>query len=247
MENNLFISNKDLKDNPFYNKRVAYTGSFALDNKTLSKLLKHWGADVNNTISRATKFVLIGNNPNPEKISKLDTLLHDGFSIRRLSQDDLDCIFQGENWEDYTTTDEVIKDLDFTIDHFNQHHYTFDEGTRNKIAGKELYFCEGFREDKYAISQIAGNLAAWCNHMLSSQIQIFVLSNSTIEKLKRGEKDENILMIQNYYNRNKADKFDFSFITEDDILNFAKLWIETYDDPVLNSLLQRYLKSNYAQ
>ena len=72
MENNLFISNKDLKDNPFYNKRVAYTGSFALDNKTLSKLLKHWGADVNNTISRATKFVLIGNNPNPEKISKLD-------------------------------------------------------------------------------------------------------------------------------------------------------------------------------
>ena len=177
----------------------------------------------------------------------MDTLLHDGFTIRRLSQTDLDCIFQGENWEDYSTSDEVIKDLDFTLDHFNQHHYTFDEGTRNKIAGKELYFCEGFRDDKYAISQIAGNLAAWCNHMLSSQIQIFVLSNSTIEKLKQGIKDENILMIQNYYNRNKADKFDFSFITEDDILNFAKLWIETFDDHVLNYLLQRYLQSNYAQ
>ena len=83
--------------------------------------------------------------------------------------------------------------------------------------------------------------------MLSSQIQIFVLSNSTIEKLKQGIKDENILMIQNYYNRNKADKFDFSFITEDDIINFAKLWIETYDDQVLNSLLQRYLQSYYAK
>lgn len=247
MENNLFTIHIDLKENPFYNKRVAYTGTFAIDNKTLSKLLKHWGAEVNNTISRATKFVLIGNNPNLGKISKLDTLLHDGFIIRRLSQADLDHIFQGENWEDYATADEVVKDLDFTIDHFYQHHYTFDDGTRNKIAGKELYFCEGFREDKYAISQIAGNLAAWCNHMLSSQIQIFVLSNSTIEKLKQGTKDESILMIQNYYNRNKADKFDFSFMTEDDILNFAELWIKAYDDQVLNSLLQRYLHSNYVQ
>ena len=245
MENSLFQTHKDLKDNPFYERRVAYTGTFSLDSRALSKLLKHWGAEVNNTISKSTKFVLIGNNPNPEKIQKLDTLQQDGFAIRRLTQEDLDCIFRGEKWEEYETSNEVVKDLDFTIEHFNQHHYTFDEGVRNKIAGKELYFCEGFRKDKYAISQIAGNLAAWCNHMLSSQIQIFVLSKSTIEKLQRGEKDENILMIQNYYNRNKTDKFDFSFMTEDDILNFAQLWINTHNDQVLNSLLQRYLRSEY--
>ena len=82
--------------------------------------------------------------------------------------------------------------------------------------------------------------------MLSSQIQIFVLSNSTTEKLQRGEKDENILMIQNYYNHNKTEKFDFSFMTEDDILNFAQLWINTHNDQVLNSLLQRYLQSEYV-
>lgn len=245
MENSLFQTHKDLKDNPFYERRVAYTGTFSLDSRALSKLLKHWGAEVNNAISKSTRFVLIGNNPNPKTIQKLDTLQHDGFAIRRLTQEDLECIFRGEKWEEYETSNEVVKDLDFTIEHFNQHHYTFDEGVRNKIAGKELYFCEGFREDKYAISQIAGNLAAWCNHMLSSQIQIFVLSNSTIEKLQRGEKDENILMIQNYYNRNKTDKFDFSFMTEDDILNFAQLWISTHNDQVLNSLLQRYLQSEY--
>ena len=245
MENSLFLAHKNLKDNPFYERRVAFTGAFTIDNRALSKLLKHWGAEVNNTISKSTKFVLIGNNPNPEKIQKLDTLQHDGFAIRRLTQEDLDCIFRGENWEEYPTSNEVVKDLDFTIEHFNQHHYSFDEGVRNKIAGKELYFCEGFRQDKYAISQIAGNLAAWCNHMLSSQIQIFVLSNATIEKLQRGEKDENILMIQNYYNHNKTEKFDFSFMTEDDILNFAQLWINTHNDQVLNSLLQRYLQSKY--
>ena len=245
MENSLFLAHKDLKDNPFYERRVAYTGTFSMDSRMLSKKLKHWGAEANNTISKSTKFVLIGNTPNPEKIQKLDTLQHDGFAIRRLTQEDLDCIFRGEKWEEYATSNEVVKDLNFTIEHFNQHHYTFDEGVRNKIAGKELYFCEGFRQDKYAISQIAGNLAAWCNHMLSFQIQIFVLSNATIEKLQRGEKDENILMIQNYYNHNKTEKFDFSFMTEDDILNFARLWINTHNDQVLNSLLQRYLQSEY--
>ena len=81
--------------------------------------------------------------------------------------------------------------------------------------------------------------------MLSPQIQIFVLSNSTIEKLQQGEKDENILMIQNYYNRNKSDKFEFSFMTEDDLLNFAQLWIKTYNDKVLLSLYERYMQSKY--
>lgn len=245
METTLFAIPKDIKGNPFYERRVAYTGNFSMDSRTLSKLLNKWGANVNNTISKSTRFVLIGQNPDPKKIQKLDTLLHDGFAIRRLSQEDLDCILRGENWKEYATSNEVIKDLDFTIDHFNQHHYAFDDGVRNKIAGKELYFCEGFRKDKYAISQIAGNLAAWCNHMLSPQIQVFVLSNSTIEKLQRGEKDENILMIQNYYNRNKSEKFDFSFMTEDDILNFAQLWIKTHGDKVLLSLYERYLNSEY--
>jgi len=243
METTLFSIYKDIKNNPFYDRRVAYTGTFSIENRALSKLLKALGADVNNIISKSTRFVLVGQNPDSEKILKLDTLQHDGFSIRRLSQKDLDCILRGEKWEEYATTNEVVKDLDFTIEHFNQHHYTFDDGVRNKIAGKELYFCEGFRKDKYAISQMAGNLAAWCNHMLSSQIQIFVLSNSTIEKLKRGEKDENILMIQNYYNCNKSEKFDFSFMTEEDILNFAQLWIKTHNDKVLLLLYERYMNS----
>ena len=245
METTLFSIQKDIKNNPFYDRRIAYTGSFSIESRALSKLLKQYGADVNNTISKSTRFVLIGQNPDPEKIQKLETLQHDGFTIRRLSQEDLDYILRGENWEKFATSNEVVKDLDFTIEHFYQHHYTFDDGVRNKIAGKELYFCEGFRKDKYAISQIAGNLAAWCNHMLSSQIQIFVLSNSTIEKLKRGEKDENIIMIQNYYNRNKSEKFDFSFMTEEDILNFAQLWINTHNDNVLLALYNRYMNSSY--
>ena len=245
MDNFLFSSSDKIQDNPFYGKRIAYTGEFSINTRVLIKNLKAWGADLNNTISKATNLVLIGNNPNPQKIDKLETLLHDGFHIRKIYQDDLNKIFRGEDWELYTTEKENIKALDFTFEHFNQHHFQFDEGVKNKIAGKELYFCEGFRKDKVAIQQITGNLAAWGNFSLSPQIQVFVLSNKTVKMLQNGEKDDNIRMIENYYNQNKTEKFDFSFMTEDDILNFAKLWCTTYNDKVLYSLYERYMSSEY--
>ena len=72
-----------------------------------------------------------------------------------------------------------------------------------------------------------------------------MLSDSTLEKLKNGEKDESIMMIQNYYNKNKGDKFDFKFMSEDDILNFAQLWSEVHNDEVMRALYERYLRSNY--
>lgn len=245
MENSILFSSHNIQDNPFYGRRVACIGSFTIEARALSKKLKEWGADVNNTITKATNIVLIGENPNTEKLNQLESRIHDGFLIKKLYQEDIDKIFCGMNWEDYSTSTEVVKSLDFTIEHFNQHHYQFDEGIRNKIAGKELYFCEGFRKDKYAIQQITGNLAAWLNFALSSQIQIFVLSNSTIEKLANGEKDENILMIENYYNKNKGDKFDFTFMQEQDILDYAQLWCNTHGDKVLLSLYERYMNSEY--
>ena len=88
-------------------------------------------------------------------------------------------------------------------------------------------------------------MAAWLNYTLSPQIQIFVLSDSTLEKLKNGEKDESIMMIQNYYNKNKGDKFDFKFMSENDILSFAQLWSEVHNDEVMRALYERYLRSNY--
>ena len=88
-------------------------------------------------------------------------------------------------------------------------------------------------------------MAAWLNYTLSTQIQIFVLSDSTLEKLKNGEKDESIMMIQNYYNKNKGDKFDFKFMSENDILSFAQLWSEVHNDEVMRALYERYLRSNY--
>jgi NAD-dependent DNA ligase len=125
--NTLFQTDDNRQNNPFHDRRVACIGEFAMGNKILYKRLKDWGANLNNsTIAKATNFVIVGVNPNPAKLSKIDTLLHDGFSITILTEEDVVKIFNGENWDFYHSKKEVVKDLDFTIEHFNQHHYTFD-------------------------------------------------------------------------------------------------------------------------
>lgn len=82
------------------------------------------GADINTSISKKTNFVLIGEDPGLSKLEKIDQLLHDGFPIRKLYQEDLGAILSGE-WDKYRENKEIVKDLDFTIDHYNKHHIKF--------------------------------------------------------------------------------------------------------------------------
>ena len=87
--NNMLYRTDDIQNNPFNGRRVAYTGTFTIDSRSLSKKLKEWGADVNNAITKSTNIVLIGENPNADKINQLEARIHDGFHIKKLYQEDL--------------------------------------------------------------------------------------------------------------------------------------------------------------
>lgn len=89
------LSNAD-PNNPFYDKKVVITGYFIQDRRDIASKLKLMGADVNTNISKKTNFVLIGSDPGPKKMEKLDKLICDGFSIRKIYQEDIDAIFAGE-------------------------------------------------------------------------------------------------------------------------------------------------------
>ena len=103
------------------------------------------------------------------------------------------------------------------------------------------------RKKKFSLSDVAkatGLEYGFDKRTLSKALDTLA-KQGKLEKLKNGEKDESIMMIQNYYNKNKGDKFDFNFMSEDDILNFAQLWSEVHDDEVMQALYERYLRSNY--
>ena len=186
--------------------KVVITGLFPIDRKIMANKLKAMGADLDSSITKKTNYVIIGEDAGPAKLDKLDKLEHDGFKIHRLNYYDYERIISGECDDKYITEKETVKDLDFSMDHYLMHHLEFN-GMENKIASKEIYFGKNLKGNPLTFYQITGNLGAYANWILSSDVNLCVLSNYTLEKLKQGIKDETIQYIQDYYNNNKSPDF----------------------------------------
>lgn len=232
-------------NNPFYDRTVIITGEFTQERKDLGQIIKNMGADINTSITKKTHFVLIGDDPGPKKLEKLDQLIHDGYNIRKLYQSDIDAILEGD-WDSYCEEKEIKKGLDFTIAHYNKHHISF-ENNYNVIASKELYHGKGISGNADLFNQITGNLGAFGTNEIYPDTNICVLSDSTLEKLEKGEKDETILYIQDFYNNNKAIKFEFMFLSESEILRFCKERCQQCGDELTMEYYEKYIESGIAE
>lgn len=240
------ILEKDLsvadENSPFYDRNIVITGVFRQERKEIAIFFRNrLGADINTSITKRTHFVLIGEDPGPSKIEKIDKLIHDGYNIRKLYQSDIDAILSGE-WEGYHVAKEVKKQLDFTIDHYRRHCITF-EGMNNIIATKELFFGKNFSGNIDLLRQITGNLGAFGDTDIYPETNICVLSDNTIELLSHGTKDETIAYIEDYYNNRNSITFDFSFLSESAILDYCRRRCEWCGDKITMSLYMKYIHS----
>lgn len=74
-------------DNPFYNKKVVFTGDLQeWDRPTVSCLLQKLGADVNTSISGRTQIVVVGKGPGPSKMEKITDMLANGSSLKVMNE-----------------------------------------------------------------------------------------------------------------------------------------------------------------
>ena len=63
------------RNNPFYQKKVVFTGELnSFQRKDAAHRLKLLGADVNTSISKKTNFIIVGSNPGPSKMEKIEKL-----------------------------------------------------------------------------------------------------------------------------------------------------------------------------
>lgn len=227
--------------NPFYNRKVVITGVFNQDRTELGTILKNMGADNDTSISKKTNFVLIGKEPGTSKIEKLNKLLHDGWNIKRLYQEDIDNILNG-NWEGYHVPEINSKDLNLTYEHYLKHLYS-KKSVNNPIYGHELFVSNSILGRFDYFGQMCGYLGAFVNDEMCSEIDLCVLSERTLNLLKQGKKDETVQYIENYYNSHKAVVFDYRFISETEILNYVSSRIETCNDIATKEYYDKYIKS----
>lgn len=232
------LSNAD-PNNPFYDRKVVITGDFCIERKALAAKLKQMGADINTTISKKTHFVLIGENPGPSKMEKLEKLIHDGYNIRKIYEQDLLAILDGDGGN-YSVSQEVIKDLDLTYDHYYTHHF---DPTKQSISGKEIFVDGNIVAGRLFLKQIIGNLGAYGNEELFPETNICLLSDETIDALRIGSKNATIKYIQDTYNKEKSVTFNFNFMGLSEFLDHCKLRCEQCQDDVTMSLYEQFMEA----
>lgn len=83
---NLSIENKE---NPFFNKKVVFTGVLgSIDRQKAAETIYKMGADIDTAITKRTDYVVLGSNPGPAKIDKINSFNKDGSQIKVLSEEE---------------------------------------------------------------------------------------------------------------------------------------------------------------
>lgn len=109
-------------NNPFYDKRTVITGVFDIDRIELAQILKEMGADINTSITKKTDIVLIGKEPGPKKIEKIEELSLEGYEIRMIYKKELCDIFKKYNGSEISSSkqkEDSFDTPDSLINHFN--------------------------------------------------------------------------------------------------------------------------------
>ncbi|MGL4957232.1 MAG: exonuclease domain-containing protein [Bacteroidales bacterium] len=89
----ILIQNLDAvenKDNPFYNKKVVFTGDMeSIKRNIAAEKIQAMGADINTSISRKTDIVVVGSkNVGPSKMQKIADFNEQGAGIRLIYEEE---------------------------------------------------------------------------------------------------------------------------------------------------------------
>ena len=222
------------------------TGFFHISRNQLKKALDAMGAKRSNNITKKTQAVLIGErNVGPKKLDEINTLIHNGYNIARITGDtQLDRLLYDTSLtaKDFSIPEPAKKELNFTLKHYQEHRYELTYPI-NSIANNELYFPNCFAGNLQLLCQICGNLGAFGNWDLNPQVTHVVLPLATVAALQKREKNDVIKEYEAYYNQTRTVTFDASFVTEHDILKFARERIVRQNDDVTKKLYVDYLIS----
>ena len=225
--------------NPFYEKKVLVTGTFERDRRAITKQLEKMGAKVISNVSKNLHYVVIGEEPGPSKMEELKKLEHNGYKIRQLTEGDVLQIFDGR-WDGYAIDGDTKKELDFSLEHFDKHHKDL-EGMVNRISTKNIYVGKDLSGERRYFAQIIGNLGGYADNDIYSDTHICLLSDSSIEKLRSGVKDETVMYIEQQYNSSKAITYDWDLLSESDVLDFYKRFCDAYGAEETLELYEKYM------
>jgi DNA polymerase-3 subunit epsilon len=95
VESDLLKPLSDAPDNYLKGKKVVFTGDLqSMSRNEAAKAAQSLGADVNTSISKHTRIVILGRGAGPKKLEKIEELRLNGFQIEILNEDQFMVLIQ---------------------------------------------------------------------------------------------------------------------------------------------------------
>lgn len=233
------LSNAD-PTNPFFGKKIVITGEFPIERNLIAATLKNMGADVDTSITRKTKYVLVGNAPGPSKMTQIKDFQQNGYNIHIISFEEFIKATAGNSLSYLEYWDG--KNLRLNIEHLEKLEISLPINGKNIFGGIEIFVDPLVNGDKLSFNQLFGYLGAFANGNLDDATHI-LLSDSTWYAIQAGESNPTKEYIENYYNKGKSIKFDYALISESDFIDYYKTRVHILKDEVVTNTFVNYLES----
>ena len=236
------------------NAKLKAVGVETIDRVSDTRVYKE--GDAIPPVKETTSFFVVGKNPNEDSMKRFALNEHDGYHAKMISEDKLYEFLTGQFTEEDIVADKVEKRLHLDMSYYNWtapiiNGKTFvsrvssplkynADGRENPITQKEIYVPDFPNVNMSVIRQMIGNLGGYANTEYFDDTNIVMLSDSTLEKLEKGVKDEVIVGIENMYNKSNTKIFNIQFTSESDFINWVKARMEVYPDESTITLLNNY-------
>ena len=225
----------------------------------LVKKVKEFGASEKSKdgLTRDTQILVMGTDIKQDDLNRLICYEHDGWKPLKITESELQEIFKG-HFVGYETMPAPVKRVSIDMSYYNWNPPVVsdedveDTGVRcssplvygedNPIYGMEIYVPNRPNTDMGVIRQIIGNFGGYANVEYFDDINVIMLGEDTLDKLKQGIKDDVITKIETQYNNSSTKMFNIQFTSEPDFISWVKKRLEKYPDESTKTLVDRYEK-----
>jgi len=257
----------DKINNPLNGIRICLVGTFSMPTISMNKLLRQKGViepidrviststdEMNSRpVKEATNLFVVGKNPPEDCLRRYELNCHDGYKAVKISEEELYALMRGEISVEIPRV--IVKHIDLDYGYYcwnapkNQSlhkstPFVYDmNSVHSPVYGHELFIPDMEGINTVALGQIIGNLGGFSNNQNLPNTDMVMLSDETVENLKRGIKDSVILKIEKDYNNGSSKMFSCCFTRVSDFLKWLDFRLSQCPDTSTQALVDRLYKS----
>lgn len=253
----LFEGTYNIPDSPLKGRRIGFIGKFKNRAALVRKVKEQYGASEksNDNLTRDTQILVFGTDVKQNDLNRLACYEHDGWHPLRITEAQLQDIFNG-HYAEYSTQEVAQKCISINLSYYNWIPPIVEDeeenkgtmrctsplvyGEQNPIYGLEMFVPNIPGVNMNVFRQIIGNLGGYANAGYNDDTNVILLGDETLRKLELGIKDETIRYIEDKYNNGSSPMFNVQFTCESDFIAWVEKRVVKFNDECTRKLIEAY-------